>query len=476
MSLSPTTTSTTHLTSAPFQVISTPENLNPKQVAPPSQGSLAPIIMDSSVLSQGQASTLVSMPQSICFPSTGFSTGNVSPSITLPPASVSGGSSNQLKTLSMGSVFNLNNSILTPQLVHSLSMPQQPTLTVSLNQPSSQHNQQNIQRLPLGQSSSATIPLNQMIGSHIAPSGINFVNQTLFTVPNPSNGQAPFIPQHFGQIPIMLGGQPAMLSNNSSTIQSQSLATSSLSQSSSRLTTLCQTIAAPNISLCSVTNSSTILTGSDNTNSFPSKSHINKESPTAAIVSVSNEKQETFTISTMTNAESVVSSTTQSVAITPMLLVPNMVSVSTTSSISSTSNDNLSRHDTCTSHLSKNSDTKNIPDTDSCSQSTISIRFARMKFTPIEPNHSRSMDLKRKMLLDNDFDDDESNNEYEDDQESNLSAPTEQEARESPSSLSVTDGKIEQGEGQFGEDSKRSESPRDFRKCDAQGDLADGKP
>ncbi|KAH9504832.1 Scm-like with four MBT domains protein 2 [Bulinus truncatus] len=186
--------------------------------------------MSMEILNSGSSGAIASLPQGFCFTGNHIG-GNSLASVAMVSNAGNSSTSAHLNTMPLGSVFTVTPSGIPTQIVQPISVPQQQTLTLSLNQQQQQGHQQNLpvsHSINIGQVPqnlgimSQPIPLGQVVCSSVANANLNFVHPTLFTMSNPAS-QNQFISNAFNQFPFMIGNQQSIFTNinTGSTLSSQ---------------------------------------------------------------------------------------------------------------------------------------------------------------------------------------------------------------------------------------------------------------
>lgn len=167
--------------------------------------------IETAVLNSGTPSAIVSLPQSFCFPSNQIGNCNISSGVAVAPNHANSGAT-QLNAVSIGSVFGVTTDGLS-QFVQPLTIPQQQSLALPVNQQQQQTQQLSVPHaLTLGQGMSLvsqSVPLGQVVCSTVA-TPLSFMNPTIFTMSSAAGQQNQYISNSFAQFPVVLGNQQSI--------------------------------------------------------------------------------------------------------------------------------------------------------------------------------------------------------------------------------------------------------------------------
>ena len=180
---------------------------------------------ETSLLNTGTSGTIVSLPPGFCIPAS--STVAVSAPVQALNSPASGPAA-QLSTVSLSPMFRVNPSQLIQPIP--LSMAQQQTITVALNQPQQLSTPTS---LSVGPQTINVIsqPVSQLSNSALPGQGLGFVSPTLLTMPG-GPGQRQYLTNPFAHFPIVLGGHQNLITSidTSQSISSQSVDPAPISQ------------------------------------------------------------------------------------------------------------------------------------------------------------------------------------------------------------------------------------------------------
>lgn len=228
-----------HLVGASLSPIQSLQPTTPIQSLASSPGNITPMSIETAVLNSGTSSTIVSLPQSFCFPNSQIGNCAISSGVTVAPNPASNGATTQLNPVSLGSVFGVSADGMPQQFVQPLTVTQQQALALPVNQ-QQQQTQQTLSvphALTLGQVPqgmglvSQSVPIGQVVCSSVA-TPLSFMNPTIFTVSSPAGQPSQYISNSFPQFPFVLGNQQSIFTgiNASTQLSSQHVDSTTVNQ------------------------------------------------------------------------------------------------------------------------------------------------------------------------------------------------------------------------------------------------------
>ncbi|BFZ09138.1 hypothetical protein BsWGS_12177 [Bradybaena similaris] len=204
----------------------------PMQSLTSNPGSLPSMSVETAVLNSGTPSAIVSLPQSFCFPNNQIGNCNISSGVTVTPNHANNGGT-QLNAVSIGSVFGVTTDGLSQQFVQPLTIPQQQSLALPVNQQQQQTQQLSVPHaLTLGQGMSLvsqSVPLGQVVCSTVA-TPLSFMNPTIFTMSSAAGQQNQYISNSFAQFPVVLGNQQSIFTGINAALTSHPIENVPVSQ------------------------------------------------------------------------------------------------------------------------------------------------------------------------------------------------------------------------------------------------------
>ncbi|CAG5126728.1 unnamed protein product, partial [Candidula unifasciata] len=179
--------------------------------------------IETAVLNSGAQGAMVSLPQSFCF--SGNQIGNCNISSGMASNHANNGATH-LNAVSIGSMFGVTTDGLSQQFVQPLTIQQQQSLALPVNQQQQQTQQLSVPHaLTLGQGMSLmsqSLPLGQIVCSTVA-TPLSFMNPTIFTMSSAAGHQNQYISNSFAQFPLVLGNQQSIFTgiNTAAALTSQ---------------------------------------------------------------------------------------------------------------------------------------------------------------------------------------------------------------------------------------------------------------